>query len=139
LPENPDAEYPFLMLTGRASAAQWHTGTRTEKSAVLRKLRPAAAYVEINPFDAEQLGVAPGACVCVSSRRGSVLAIAFVTSTIPQGQVFIPMHYALANQLTLPAFDPYSGQPAYKACAVNIRLAEERGVYATSSHDGIGH
>jgi anaerobic selenocysteine-containing dehydrogenase len=37
------------------------------------------------------------------------------------GQVFIPMHYATANMLTYPAVDPYSRQPAYKACAVSLR------------------
>jgi anaerobic selenocysteine-containing dehydrogenase len=47
-------------------------------------------------------------------------ATAFVTPTVKPGQVFIPMHYAATNQLTLAAFDPYSRQPAYKACAVQI-------------------
>jgi assimilatory nitrate reductase catalytic subunit len=115
----------LLLLTGRGSAAQWHTGTRTEKSAVLRQLRPAGAYVQINPFDAGRLGIAPGAPVRVSSRRGAMLANAFVTHTVPRGQVFIPMHYGMANQLTYPAFDPYSGQPAYKACAVNLTPASQ--------------
>ncbi len=125
LPEAPDVEFPFLLLTGRGSAAQWHTGTRTEKSAVLRKLRPGSVYVEINPFDAEGLGIQPGSSVCVSSRRDSVTATAFVTSTIQRGQVFMPMHYAAVNRLTFPAFDPYSGQPAYKACAVSLKPAED--------------
>jgi assimilatory nitrate reductase catalytic subunit len=125
LPESPDAEFPFLLLTGRGSASQWHTGTRTEKSAVLRKLRPGAAYVEINPVDAERLGIRPASSVRVTSRRDSVLAVAFVTSTIAPGQVFIPMHYEIVNRLTFPAFDPYSRQPAYKACAVKLVPAEE--------------
>jgi assimilatory nitrate reductase catalytic subunit len=124
LPEAPDADFPLLLLTGRGSAAQWHTGTRTEKSAVLRKLRPTAVYVEVNPFDAQRLGLAAGVMVRVSSRRGSVLATAFITHTVPRGQAFIPMHYEVTNQLTFPAFDSYSGQPAYKACAINIVRAE---------------
>ncbi len=123
LPEKPDAEFPFLLLTGRGSAAQWHTGTRTEKSAVLRKLRPEAVYLELNPFDAGRLSIEPGTKVQVASRRGSVLASAFITQTIPRGQVFIPMHVVEANRLTLASFDPYSGQPAYKACAVNVSPA----------------
>lgn len=124
LPETVDAEFPLLLLTGRGSAAQWHTGTRTEKSAVLRKLGPGAVYLELNPFDAKRFGIAPGGKVRISSRRGSVVASAHVTHTIPRGRVFIPMHYQAANQLTLAAFDPYSGQPAYKACAVKISSAE---------------
>ena len=30
------------------------------------------------------------------------------------------MHYDVMNRLTFAAFDPYSRQPAYKACAVRI-------------------
>ena len=45
-PEVPCAEYPFTLLTGRGTSSQWHTQSRTAKSAVLRKLAPAkpAAY-----------------------------------------------------------------------------------------------
>lgn len=118
--EPPDEEYPFMLLTGRGTSVQWHTGTRTEKSAVLRKLRPSGVYVEMNPDDARQLRVAPHCKVVISSRRGSVVAKAFITATIQAGQVFIPMHYAEANRLTLASFDPYSRQPSYKACAVRI-------------------
>jgi assimilatory nitrate reductase catalytic subunit len=46
--------------------------------------------------------------------------MAFVTPTVQPGQLFIPMHYREVNQLTFPAFDPYSRQPSYKACAVKI-------------------
>jgi assimilatory nitrate reductase catalytic subunit len=126
MPEPPDAEYPFTLLTGRGTSVQWHTGTRTEKSDVLRKLRPAAIYAELNPDDARRLKVRPHGKVRVSSRRGSLVARAFVTSTIQPGQVFIPMHYAQANQLTLAAFDPYSRQPAYKACAVRVEKIQHR-------------
>jgi assimilatory nitrate reductase catalytic subunit len=41
------------------------------------------------------------------------------------GEVFMPMHYSGTNQLTLSAFDPYSRQPAYKACAVAVRRLAE--------------
>jgi assimilatory nitrate reductase catalytic subunit len=79
------------------------------------------AYVEVNPRDAEQLRIEPGAAVCISSRRDSVVAHAFITPTISPGQLFMPMHYNIVNRLTLSVFDPYSRQPAYKACAVNLK------------------
>ncbi len=56
-----------------------------------------------------------------SNRRGRVRAKAFVTPTVPQGQVFLPMHDHTTNALTFPDFDPNSRQPAYKGCAVRIR------------------
>jgi anaerobic selenocysteine-containing dehydrogenase len=119
-PEKPDADFPLILLTGRGTSSQWHTQTRTAKSSVLRQLYPQNVYVEINPEDAAAAGVCDGGKARVTSRRGSLDATAFVTPTIPRGQIFIPMHYAETNRLTFPAFDPYSRQPAYKACAVKI-------------------
>jgi ferredoxin-nitrate reductase len=120
LPEAPDAEYPFLLLTGRGSSAQWHTGSRTDKSRVLKKLAPGALYVEINPADAARLHVRPGDRVLVRSRRGEAGAAAVVTPIVQAGQVFMPMHFEAVNRLTFPAFDPHSRQPSYKACAVTV-------------------
>jgi len=121
MPEEPNEHYPYLLLTGRGTASQWHTQTRTAKSAVLRGLYPNDLYVEINPRDARREGVRPNSRVIVQSQRGRVTAKAFVTSTIQPGQVFMPMHYDATNQLTLAHFDPYSRQPSYKNCAVSIR------------------
>lgn len=120
-PEVADAAFPFILLTGRGTSAQWHTGSRTGKSDVLRKLAPATIYVEINPVDAKRLGIESGAEVKVSSRRAEIGATAFVTATVQAGQLFIPMHYRETNRLTFPAFDPHSRQPSYKACAVMIK------------------
>ena len=122
MPEPTGTGYPFQLLTGRGSAAQWHTQTRTAKSDVLRKLYPRDPYVEINPADAEALGLATGRWVVVESRRGSARARAFVTPTVQAGQLFLPMHDGSTNLLTLSAFDPESRQPAYKACAARVRL-----------------
>jgi assimilatory nitrate reductase catalytic subunit len=120
MPEPPDADYPFILMTGRGSSAQWHTGSRTDKSAILRKLAPTVLHVEINPADAASLGVADGARVDVHSRRGRAAAVAFVTSVVQPGSVFMPMHFPDVNKLTFPAFDPHSRQPSYKACAVAV-------------------
>ncbi len=122
VPEPCDAEYPFILLTGRGTSAQWHTQTRTAKSAVLRSLYPAEIYVEIHADDAKRLGIRSGDWVRVFSRRGQVEAQAFLTAAVFPGQVFIPMHYATANQLTLNSMDTYSRQPSYKNCAVAITL-----------------
>jgi assimilatory nitrate reductase catalytic subunit len=125
-PEPANARYPFVLLTGRGSASQWHTQTRTAKSAVLRKLYANELYVEINPQDATAIGIRSGDRVAVSSQRGRVHGRALVTPAVQPGQLFIPMHYEATNRLTHPSFDPYSFQPAYKACAVKLELASER-------------
>jgi len=122
--EPADAAFPFVLLTGRGTSAQWHTQTRTGKSAVLRQHYPEGIYVEIHPTDAQRLGVKANSNVVVASRRGALEARAFVTPSVQPGQIFIPMHYEATNRLTLARFDPYSRQPSYKACAVSVRPLE---------------
>jgi assimilatory nitrate reductase catalytic subunit len=123
--EPTDALFPFLLLTGRGSASEWHTLTRTGKSAVLGKLGAPEPYVEISPIDAARLGIAPGRRTVIESRRGRMIARAFVTHAVQPGQVFVPMHYDTTNRLTFPSFDPESRQPSYKACAVTVRPMAE--------------
>ena len=121
LPEPTTDRFPLILLTGRGSAAQWHTQTRTSKSAVLRKLYPARAYAEVNPADAKARGIGTNDTVHVESRRGRIAVTAFVTRSVQPGHLFIPMHYEATNRLTDAVFDPYSKQPSYKACAVELR------------------
>ena len=109
--------------TGRGSSAQWHTGTRTGKSDVLRKLAPRSLVVEIHPSDAARLRIVDAAPVVVSSPRGEARATAVVTATVQPGVVFMPMHFEAVNRLTFPAYDPHSRQPSYKACSVALRPA----------------
>ncbi len=115
-------EFPFVLLTGRGTSAQWHTNTRTEKSDVLRKLYPANAYAEINPTDAKRLKIQANRKVAIISCRARVECVAFVTASVQPGQIFIPMHYGIANQLTRAEFDPHSRQPSYKHCAVRVEV-----------------
>jgi assimilatory nitrate reductase catalytic subunit len=122
--ELADEAYPFALLTGRGTSAQWHTNTRTGKSDVLRTLYPQNAYVEMNHADARRLGIVPNSRVAVSSRRGSIVCTAVTGTSVQEGQLFIPMHYEEANRLTFAEFDPYSRQPSYKHCAVRIEAVQ---------------
>ena len=120
MPEPPDAEFPFLLLTGRGTSSQWHTQSRTAKSDILRKLYPHEIYLEIHPLDASEYGLGKGDKVLVRSRRGELIAAVYLAPTVQQGHIFIPMHYREVNRLTHSAFDPHSRQPNYKACAVAL-------------------
>ncbi|GAB4158091.1 MAG: nitrate reductase [Planctomycetaceae bacterium] len=120
LTEPPNSRYPFVMLTGRGTASQWHTQTRTRQSTVLRKLYPEKIFAEINPEDARSLGITHHDQIVVASQRGRLVATSFLTHAVRPGQIFIPMHYEETNRLTDAVFDPYSNQPSYKACAVNV-------------------
>ena len=135
MPEPPSGDYPFQLLTGRGSAAQWHTQTRTAKSDILRKLYPRDPYVEINPDDALALGLRSGQWMLVESRRGQARVRAFLTPTVPKGHLFLPMHDRSTNRLTDAVFDPQSRQPAYKACAARVRAIEPEQPAAGTPHD----
>lgn len=119
-PEDVSDEFPFVLLTGRGSSAQWHTETRTAKSAILRKLHPAELLADIHPADCQKLGIRDGKKVLIASRRGEITATARMTATVQPGQIFLPMHDAAVNQLTASIFDPISRQPSYKHCAVRV-------------------
>ena len=113
-------EFPLVLLTGRGSSSQWHTGTRTAKSALLRSLANAEPHVEIAPEDAAARSLVSGDWATVRSARGSMRARACVTPTVPPGHVFVPMHDAATNRLTNASFDPHSRQPSYKSAAVEV-------------------
>ena len=115
-----DANYPLRLLTGRGSSSQWHTLTRTSRSAVLRSLSPPDPLVEMHPTDAKVRGLAAGDWVRIRSCRGSARARVVVASTMRPGEVFVPMHAPDANRLTEPIFDPHSRQPSYKDGAVQV-------------------
>ena len=125
--DKPCEEFPFILLTGRGTSAQWHTLTRTGKSDILRQLAPSELLLELNPDDARQLRLRAGDTARVASRRGELTARVHVTATVRPGQVYLPMHDTATNRLTFPAFDPHSRQPSYKFCAVNVeRVARQK-------------
>ena len=118
--EQPDELYPLILTTGR-SMYHFHTGTMTRKAEGLNQLK-GEEELEINPRDAEALGIGDGDTVRVTSRRGKVNARARVTERSQPGVVFMTFHFAetRTNFLTNPAIDPVSKIPELKVCAVRI-------------------
>jgi len=118
--EMPDDQYPFVLSTGRI-LEHYHTGTMSRRSGVLDCLVSVGA-IELNPEDAERLGICDGDNVRVTSRRGSIEIGARVTERVGQGTTFLAFHYreAPANRLTIAALDPVAKIPELKVCAVKI-------------------
>ncbi|MCX5848207.1 MAG: molybdopterin-dependent oxidoreductase, partial [Deltaproteobacteria bacterium] len=121
--EMPDKQYPFLLSTGRV-LYHYHTGTMTTRSKGLSERYPES-LVEINPVDADKLGIADGQKIKVTSRRGTVEAKASITKKSAPGSIFMNFHFADAsvNLLTNPALDPIGKIPEYKVCAVKLEAA----------------
>ncbi len=121
-PEMPDAEFPFWLCTGRV-LEHWHSGTMTRRIPPLHRAMPKA-YVEMHRDDAQTMGVRSGDIITVRSRRGAVDLPAWIggRGNPKQGEVFVPFfdEQVLINLVTLDAYDPYSKQPDYKKCAVQL-------------------
>src|ERR1700761_2805419 len=122
--ELPDAEYPFVLNTGRM-LEHWHTGSMTRRSYALDAIAPKA-LVFIHPGDAAELGLADGDMARVSSRRGAIELEVKVSHREARGNCFIPFHFreAAANLLTIDEIDPFGKIPEFKFCAVQICRAD---------------
>ncbi|UNB55223.1 bifunctional nitrate reductase/sulfite reductase flavoprotein subunit alpha [Mycolicibacterium sp. YH-1] len=123
--ELPDDDYPMVLNTGRLQH-QWHTMTKTGRVDKLNRL-DNGPFVEIHPDDAARFGIADGARVEVTSRRGRAVLPAVVTDRVLTGTCFAPFHWndehgtdLTINALTNDAVDPVSLQPEFKACAVRL-------------------
>ena len=120
--EEPDEDYPLYLTTGRVMT-HYQSGTQTRRVARLANAVPSA-FVEIHPSMALNHGIAQGDAVRLTSRRGTAVMKAQLTSTIRMDTVFVPFHFAgdgRANLLTNPALDPSSRMPEFKVCAVRIK------------------
>ncbi|WLI77377.1 nitrate reductase [Kosakonia sp. H02] len=125
LPVNqPTTAYPLVMNTGRVRD-QWHTMTRTGKSARLMQ-HISEPFCQFHPNDAPD--IAAGALLRVASSHGWLLLRAQPDSLQPRGQVFVPMHWnspfsqqARVDALIEAHTDPLSGQPESKHMPVNLR------------------
>lgn len=123
--EEPDAEYPLVLITGVRSP-HYHSGTRTGR---IRSLagRPVEPCVDVHPADASTLGLKDGRFADVTSRRGSLRLRVLVTDVVPPGTVFVPYHSGggasdahNVNVLTHRSFDETAMQPEYKFGCVRV-------------------
>jgi formate dehydrogenase major subunit len=119
--ERPDAEYPFVLITGR-QLEHWHTGSMTRRASVLDAIEPQAVC-SLHPLDLDALGARAGDVVTVASRRGEISLAARADDGTPRGAVFIPFAFyeAAANLLTNAALDPFGKIAELKYCAVKLR------------------
>ena len=118
--ERPDADFPFVLITGR-QLEHWHTGSMTRRATVLDALEPMAT-ASLCGADMQRLGVQAGDAITVQSRRGQVAIRVRRDDGTPSGAVFVPFAYyeAAANLMTNAALDPFGKIPEFKYCAVAI-------------------
>ena len=135
--ERPDAEFPFVLITGR-QLEHWHTGSMTRRATVLDSIEPMAT-ASLCGDDLAVLGLETGDVITVQSRRGEVAIRVRRDDGTPRGAVFIPFAYyeAAANLMTNAALDPFGKIPEFKYCAVAIRRGGNLAA-ATGYGTGVG-
>jgi predicted molibdopterin-dependent oxidoreductase YjgC len=114
--------YPFILTTGRLQH-HYHSGTMTRRSWALEREYPQG-FVEINPKDAEKLGIVLKGKVKISSKNGEIICDVLITKDISEGVVFVPFHFSEmpVNKLIGENSDPVVQIPEFKVCAVKIEV-----------------
>ncbi len=113
-------EFPFVLTTGRV-IFRYNTDIMTSKSQRLLMPGTDINYVEVNPEDAENLGLKDGDYARVTSRFGETILKVKVTTVVRKGMFFAPMHGGRVNYVTGGCLDQTSLTPCYKWTAVNLR------------------
>ncbi|MFA3792664.1 molybdopterin-dependent oxidoreductase [Aliiglaciecola sp. SL4] len=129
--------FPFVLNSGRIRD-QWHTMTRTGKTAELTG-HIDRAFVHMHPLDAISKGISEGDFVVLSSaisakylENDSTQKVVMPVKLQKQqrrGELFVPIHWSASNSsssavaaLYSDATDDISGQPELKHTAVNVNL-----------------
>ena len=117
---------PSILLNTGRSRDQWHTMTRTGYIDTLSS-HLGEPYVELNPADAEQLGLQEATLVDLSNKQGRITVRLLLSERVLPGTAFSSMHWsdvfsanARVNVLSSKETDPISGQPALKSQLVSI-------------------
>ena len=129
--EQPDAEYPFLLTTGRRLES-YNTGVQS--SSYTSPLH-IGETLDLSPEDAMRLDLSDGDMVRVTSRRGHLEVPVRLDPSLRAGMVFMTLHFpdqAQTNVLTIDVSDPKAGTAEFKACAVRV----ERATTAQPAHEG---
>jgi assimilatory nitrate reductase catalytic subunit len=119
--EEPDAQYPFRLTTGRV-LQHYLSGNQTRRISILKKAVPSA-FVEVSQATAQRLGLKEGAKARLSTRRGELTLKVKVSEGQEDGTLFVPMHFsgaAAVNDLTQDALAPLSKMPEFKTCAAAL-------------------
>ncbi|MEO0653241.1 MAG: molybdopterin-dependent oxidoreductase [Pseudomonadota bacterium] len=124
-PAKTAPRYPFRLNTGRIRD-QWHTMTRTAKTARLSR-HLAEPFLQIHPSDAATLGLKPADLARVTSPTGTAILRVLISPDATPGAPFAPIHWteqtapaAKIGPVVQAATDPISGQPDSKATMVAI-------------------
>ena len=118
--EQPDDEYPLIMMTGRI-LEHYNACAMTGRTEEINEIA-GNSFIEINKEDADKLGIETGEMVRITSRRGTIQARAEVAYKTNPGECWMPFNFLEGNPnwLCSDALDSISRTPEYKVCAIKV-------------------
>ncbi|WP_053365053.1 molybdopterin oxidoreductase family protein [Bacillus sp. FJAT-27245] len=123
--EEPNQEFPLRLTTGRV-VYHYLSGNQTRRIPFLHDMCPDP-FVEVHPETAAKYGIEHEERVLLYTRRGEAVYQVKITEAIRKDTVFVPYswgHEKSINLLTIPALDPISRMPEFKACAAQIKKVQ---------------
>ncbi|GAA2961730.1 formate dehydrogenase subunit alpha [Kitasatospora cinereorecta] len=117
--EEPDTDYPLLLVTGRRWT-HYNSGSMTRRGGNL--LLEAHDHLDLHPQDAARHHLTDGTEVTVESRHGKARLTARLSDELSPGQVFCAFHFPESgvNSLTSDHADTVTSCPEYKVTAVRL-------------------
>jgi anaerobic selenocysteine-containing dehydrogenase len=134
-PGTDPEKYPLVMCTGARKPQLLHS--RTYRMGWLAGLEDPD-LLDMNPEDADRLGIRDYDRVRISTPKGSIEATAHRTATVHPGIVHMYHGNEHANTSRLMAhdyLDPYSGYPGYKSFPCRVDRLEKEGERNAESAD----
>lgn len=122
--EPPTEAYPIVLTTAR-TPVHYNTGVRSRRpsdtgaetcengSDLTARVTPATVASQLGSIDS-------GDSVTLSTPRGCVEVRVHVDDRVPDGVVWLPIHHPATNEVTTPAVDPRSHEPAFKTCSARL-------------------
>jgi anaerobic selenocysteine-containing dehydrogenase len=113
-------DYPFILCTG--SRLPTLLGSQTYRLPWTRSLRPDPS-ADINPEDAQRLGIAQGDDIKISTPNGEIEVKANLTNIGAPGAVYMSPSYINVNVgglIESDYYDPIIGFPGYKGLLCNV-------------------
>ncbi|MDO4330384.1 MAG: molybdopterin-dependent oxidoreductase [Lachnospiraceae bacterium] len=118
-------KYPFILTAGGRIPTEFHSRYQNVKSAKFLRPYPAA---DLNPEDAEVLGIRQDDPIVITTDTGSIHVRANLTHMAKKGIVFMYQSYENADVnriIDWDHLDPYSGFPGYRTVRCSIRKEEQ--------------
>jgi formate dehydrogenase major subunit len=101
----------------------FNTGEMSRRTTKLSKLKPAA-YLDMNPKDAEAANLVENDIVRMTSPHGTVLLPLKLETSMQRGYLFAPIHFSEPNfncLMSAVPIDPKARMPALKVVPVKIQ------------------